>query len=96
MPLQYTPPRDITHAHCDAPHALLVNFLLATPDNGIQENLLQFAVCVITSKITKLIIVLLCNSMFQAKQIQINDNVKQIDVSRLVNMYTAISDSRRS
>ena len=55
-----------------------------------RQNLLQFAVCVITSKITKLIIMFYCvivrfkqNKFISSK---INDNVKQIDVSRLVSM----------
>ena len=48
-----------------------------------RQNLLQCAVCVITSKITKRMIVFLCNSTFQAKQF---DHGKQIDISRLVSM----------
>ena len=57
-----------------------------------RQNLLQFAVCVITSKITKLIIMFYCvivrfkqNKFISSK---INDNVKQIDVSRLVSMLS--------
>ena len=61
-----------------------------------RQNLLQFAVCVITSKITKLIIMFYCVIVRfkQSKFIssKINDNVKQIDVSRLVSMQMA--DSR--
>ena len=55
-----------------------------------RQNLLQCAVCVITSKITKLIIMFYCVIVrFKQKKFissKINDNVKQIDVSRLVSM----------
>ena len=58
-----------------------------------RQNLLQFAVCVITSKITKLLIMFYCvivrfkqNKFISSK---INDNVKQIYVSRLVSMETS-------
>ena len=57
-----------------------------------RQNLLQFAVCVITSKITELIIMFYCvivrfkqNKFISSK---INDNAKQIDVSRLVSMLS--------
>ena len=66
-----------------------------------RQNLLQFAVCVITSKITKLIIMFYCVIVRfkQSKFIssKINDNVKQIDVSRLVSMnYISTTEARHA
>ena len=61
-----------------------------------RQNLLQFAVCVITSKITKLIImfycVIICIKLNKFISSKINDNVRKIDVSRLVSMIYMYMD----